>query len=84
MSFPMPKNKDITKSIYWDKVQQLTNPNWYPKTVKRKPKEVADQLPETLTERLKREDRQFERYWRQRGKWKSFEEFLNKELKKAA
>jgi hypothetical protein len=65
----MPKNKSYKTSSYW-----------YPKPTNRKPIEAADKLPETLSDRLKIEDKDFDkqwdRYWRQRGKWASFEEFL--------
>jgi hypothetical protein len=68
MSFPMPKNKSYKTSSYWT-----------PKPVRRLPK-AEDNTPETLAVRLKREDQTFERnwrkYWRERGKWASFEEFL--------
>jgi hypothetical protein len=64
----LPKNRDYKQSSYW-----------YPKKVKRTviPADIA---PPTLAERLKTEDMKFDRlwnkYWKQRGKWDSFEDFV--------
>ena len=70
MAISMPKNRSYK-----------TSPYWYPKPVKRKPSTVHEEpIPETLTERLKTEDKQFNRlwnrYWNQRSKWETFEDFL--------